>query len=89
MSREGIARTKSALTRKEPEPAMLKTREMDSFVYLLLEARNRFFCELFFSQRKAEELEMPKIFDANYGSVRTYPAEAWQEIYGVDLKELF
>ena len=35
------------------------------------------------------ELEMPKIFDANYGSVRTYPAEAWQKIYGVDLNELF
>lgn len=37
----------------------------------------------------SHELEMPKIFDANYGSVRTYPAEAWQKIYGVDLKELF
>ena len=37
----------------------------------------------------SHELEMPKIFDANYGSVRTYPAEAWQELYGVDLKELF
>ena len=34
MSREGIARTKSALTRKEPELAMLKTRETESFVYL-------------------------------------------------------
>ena len=37
----------------------------------------------------SHELEMPKIFDANYGSVRTYPAEVWQEIYGVDLTELF
>lgn len=37
----------------------------------------------------SHELEMPKIFDANYGSVRTYPAEAWQKIYGVDLNELF
>ena len=37
----------------------------------------------------SHELEMPKIFDVNYGSVRTYPAEAWQAIYGVDLKELF
>ena len=37
----------------------------------------------------SKELEMPKIFDANYGTVRTYPAEAWQKIYCVDLKELF
>ena len=37
----------------------------------------------------SHELEMPKIFDANYGSVRTYPAEAWQAIYGVDFKESF
>lgn len=37
----------------------------------------------------SHELEMPKIFDANYGSVRTYPAEAWQKIYDVDLKKLF
>ena len=37
----------------------------------------------------SHELEMPKIFDADYGSVRTYPAEAWQKIYGVDLNELF
>lgn len=37
----------------------------------------------------SHELEMPKIFNANYGSVRTYPAEAWQKIYGVDLNELF
>lgn len=37
----------------------------------------------------ANELEMPKIFDANYGSVRTYPAKAWEKIYGIDLKETF
>ena len=37
----------------------------------------------------AHELEMPKIFDANYGKVRTYPAKAWDAIYGIDLYELF
>lgn len=37
----------------------------------------------------AHELEMPKIFDANYGKVRTYPAKAWAAIYEVDLEELF
>ncbi len=37
----------------------------------------------------SNELEMPETFDSNYGSVRTYPAKAWKEIYGIDLKELF
>ncbi len=37
----------------------------------------------------AHELEMPKIFDANYGKVRTYPAKAWAAIYEVDLEKLF
>lgn len=26
-----------------------------------------------------------KAFDANYGSVNSYPAEAWKNVYGVDL----
>ena len=37
----------------------------------------------------SHELEMPKIFDANYGSVNSYPAEAWKNVYGLDLEELF
>lgn len=37
----------------------------------------------------AHELEMPKVFDADYGKVRTYPAKAWDAIYGIDLYELF
>lgn len=37
----------------------------------------------------SHELEMPKSFDANYGSVRTYPAEAWKEIYGIELEGVF
>ena len=26
-----------------------------------------------------------KAFDANYGSVNSYPAEAWKNVYGVEL----
>jgi prophage antirepressor-like protein len=37
----------------------------------------------------ANELEMGTAFDANYTSVRTYPAEAWKAVYQIDLKELF
>ena len=37
----------------------------------------------------SHELEMSKTFDANYGSVRTYPAKAWKNVYRIDLKELF
>jgi hypothetical protein len=28
------------------------------------------------------------IFDANYGTVRAYPKEAWKEVYGVDISEI-
>lgn len=30
-----------------------------------------------------------RVYDANYGSVNSYPAEAWKNVYGIDLKELF
>lgn len=30
-----------------------------------------------------------KAYDANYTSVNSYPAEAWKNVYGVDLLELF
>jgi hypothetical protein len=37
----------------------------------------------------SHELEMPKIYDANYGSVRTYPKQAWKGVYGINLDLLF
>ena len=37
----------------------------------------------------SHELEMGSTFDANYGSVRAYPAEAWLRVYNIDLKEVF
>lgn len=37
----------------------------------------------------SHELEMKKVFDPNFGAVNTYPAEAWQEVYGIDLTILF
>lgn len=37
----------------------------------------------------SQELEMKKVFDPNFGAVNTYPAEAWEEVYGIDLEMLF
>ena len=37
----------------------------------------------------SHELEMKKVFDPNFGAVNTYPAEAWQEVYAIDLTILF
>jgi hypothetical protein len=38
---------------------------------------------------KAKELDIGYATDPLYGEVRTYPAEAWQEVYGVSLEKLF
>jgi hypothetical protein len=38
---------------------------------------------------KAKEIETSYATDPLYGEVRTYPAEAWQEVYGVSLDKLF
>ena len=34
------------------------------------------------------DLKWDKVGDVNYGSVNVYPAEAWMNVYGVDLAEL-
>ena len=38
---------------------------------------------------KAKELELGYAVDPLYGEVRTYPAQAWLEVYGVCLDKLF
>lgn len=66
-----------------------KSKEFASIKAAEIRLKSKFDWKPFRNYYTSHELEMPKIFDANYGSVRTYPAEAWQEIYGVDLTELF
>jgi prophage antirepressor-like protein len=36
----------------------------------------------------ANELEMKKIFDSNYGEINSYPAEAWQNVYDLNIQNL-
>jgi phage regulator Rha-like protein len=38
---------------------------------------------------KAKELDMGYATDPLYGEVRTYPAQAWLEVYGIHLNKLF
>lgn len=37
----------------------------------------------------AQEIERSKVHDPRYGTVWSYPAEAWQHVYGIDLSVLF
>ena len=37
----------------------------------------------------AKELEMKKVSDPLYGKINTYPKEAWQKVYGINLEYLF
>lgn len=38
---------------------------------------------------KAKGLEAEKVTDARYGEVKAWPAEAWSEVYGIDLGTIF
>lgn len=38
---------------------------------------------------KAKGLEAEKVSDARYGEVKAWPAEAWSEVYGIDLGTIF
>lgn len=37
----------------------------------------------------ANEVEIKKVFDANYGTVNSYPLQAWRDVYQIDLSGLF
>lgn len=37
----------------------------------------------------APEDEIKKVFDANYGTVNSYPLQAWLDVYAIDLSGLF
>ena len=41
--------------------------------------------------RWCDENEVPvgKVFDEQYGQVNAYPADAWKQVHGVDLKKIF
>jgi prophage antirepressor-like protein len=36
----------------------------------------------------SHELEMKKVFDSNYGKINSYPAEAWANVYSLDIENL-
>lgn len=38
---------------------------------------------------KSKGLQAEKVTDARYGEVKAWPAEAWSEVYGIDLGTIF
>ena len=90
--REATAMNTASQKSKEVEKLkreLDKSKEFASIKAAEIRLKSKFDWKPLRNYCTSHELEMPKIFDANYGSVRTYPAEAWQAIYGVYLKELF
>lgn len=90
--REATAMNTASQKSKEVEKLkreLDKSKEFASIKAAEIRLKSKFDWKPLRNYCTSHELEMPKIFDANYGSVRTYPAEAWQAIYDVDLKELF
>lgn len=66
-----------------------KSKEFASIKAVEIKLRQKFNWKPLRNYCTSHELEMPKTFDSNYGSVRTYPAKAWKEIYNIELKDLF
>ena len=66
-----------------------KSKTFASIKAVEIATKNKFDWRLLRNYCNSHELEMRRAFDANYGSVRTYPAEAWFDIYEVDLQKLF
>lgn len=38
---------------------------------------------------RAAYIDYIKVADENHGMVNAYPAEAWKNVYGIELKEIF
>ena len=66
-----------------------RSKEYASIKAVEKATKNKYKWQLLRNYCTAHELEMKKIFDPNFGAVNTYPAEAWQEVYGIDLTILF
>ena len=66
-----------------------KSKEFASIKAVEIATKNKFDWRSLRNYCNSQELEMRRAFDANYGSVRTYPAQAWMEVYEIDLKKLF
>lgn len=66
-----------------------RSKEYASIKAVEKATKNKYKWQLLRNYCTAHELEMKKIFDPNFGAVNTYPAEAWQEVYGIDLTMLF
>ena len=66
-----------------------RSKEYASIKAVEKATKNKYKWQLLRNYCTAHELEMKKIFDPNFGAVNTYPEEAWQEVYGIDLTMLF
>ena len=90
--REATAMNTASQKSKEVEKLkreLDKSKEYASIKAVEMKTKRKFDWRMLRNYCTSHELEMPKIFDANYGSVRTYPAKAWSAIYEIDLEELF
>jgi Rha family phage regulatory protein len=94
ISDKKIATALNTASQRSKELKKLQTRldrskEFASVKAVEIATKNKFDWRILRNYCTSGELEMQRAFDSNYGSVRTYPAKAWLEIYEIDLKKLF
>jgi anti-repressor protein len=95
ISDKKTATAMNTASQKSKEVEKLKMQLGECKEFATIAAVERFFKNESFDWRElkrycvAKELEIKTVPDKRYGSVKSYPAKAWIELYNVDLEELF
>ncbi|MDR1240280.1 MAG: hypothetical protein LBK29_00140 [Oscillospiraceae bacterium] len=74
---------------KELEIELDKSKQFASVKLCEIKTKRKFDWHKLRNYCTSHELEMKRVFDSNYGEVNSYPAIAWESVYGVDIENLW
>jgi hypothetical protein len=65
-----------------------KSKQFATIKFCKIKTKRKFSWHKLRNYCTSHELETRKIFDANYTEINSYPAEAWKNVYGLDIENL-